>query len=110
VRNIQFYDERNARWLPFFRGDISEIFGPRFDEAEKNRLLDTARAQAEHLALQSVGDLRTQVQASARRTLDALAHEFRVANARIEYSEAVPIALATTTAGPAAQLGVVRRG
>ncbi len=104
VRNIQFYDERNARWLPFLLGDITEVIGPRFDEAEKNKLLASARAQADQLALKSVADLRGEVQSSARRTFEALARGFGVDSVRIEFAEAAPVALETTTAGPAAQL------
>lgn len=94
VRDIRFYDERNARWLPFLLGDIAEAFGPRFDEKEKNRLLDAARAQAEQLALAGVADLRGEAEASARRTLEALARGFGMPSVRVEFDAGAPIALA----------------
>ncbi len=105
VRDIRFYDERNARWLPFFLGDITEGFGPRFDESEKNKLLATARAQADQLALKSVDGLRDEVQGSARRTFEALARGFGVETVRIEFADAAPIALETKPGGPMPQIG-----
>lgn len=90
VRDIQFYDERNARWLPFLLGDITEVFGPRFGEAEKNKMLATARAQAESMALASVADLRGEVQASARRTLEALARGFGAPSIEISFRDSTP--------------------
>jgi hypothetical protein len=92
VRDIRFYDERNARWLPFLLGDITEVIGPRFDESEKNRMLVSARAQAEELALRSVSELHGEVQSSARRTFESLARGFGVQPVRIDFAETAPIA------------------
>jgi len=88
VRDIQFYDERNARWLPFLLGDITEVFGPRFGESEKNKMLATARAQAESMAIASAAGLQSEVQASARRTLEALARGFGAPSLEIEFRDA----------------------
>lgn len=92
VRDIRFYDERNARWLPFLLGDITGVIGPRFGESEKNQMLASARAQAEELALRSVAELHGEVQGSARRTLEGLARGFGIGSVRIEFADAAPIA------------------
>jgi hypothetical protein len=108
VRDIRFYDERNARWLPFLLGDITEVIGPRFDELEKNRMLASARAQAEELALRSVSELHGEVQSSARRTFESLARGFGVGAVEIEFAAAEPIA--RRAAEPAAPRAEPRLG
>lgn len=101
VRDIRFYDERNARWLPFLLGDITELIGPRFGQADKNKLIAEAREQAEGLARRSAADLQGEVQASARRTLEALARGFGVEALEIEFPDAAPVPLKGADSAPA---------
>jgi len=102
VRDIRFYDERNARWLPFLLGDITGVIGPRFDESEKNRMLVSARSQVDELARRSVAALHGEVQASARRTIESLARGFGAERIEIGFAESVALAPKPATAGPAA--------
>jgi Protein of unknown function (DUF4230) len=74
IRNLYFYDEQRAKMLPWLLPSlIGEAFGSGFDEADKNRLIASAKShatlEAEKLAVQ----LRDEVERSARGTLSALA-------------------------------------
>ncbi|MBI1369386.1 MAG: DUF4230 domain-containing protein [Planctomycetes bacterium] len=87
IRDLKFYDERNARWLPWLLGDVTEALGPGFDEQDKNKLLEAARQEAEQKAKQMVQQLATEAQSSARQTLEALARGFDVQRVIIDFAE-----------------------
>jgi len=57
-------------------------------EESRDRPVTPARAQANELALRSVSDLRGEVQASARQTLEALARGFGVESVELRFAEA----------------------
>src|SRR4030042_968680 len=44
IRDINFYDEQNAKFLPWLVPDLlNRAFGPAFDESDKNRLKEEAK-------------------------------------------------------------------
>lgn len=85
VRNIQFYDEQSARWLPWLLGEVTEALGPGFDESDKNRLMADARREADAKARQMAGQLQSEVHSSARQTLEVLARSFGAEHVTIQF-------------------------
>lgn len=97
IRDIKFYDERNARVLPWLLGDMTEALGPGFKEADKNKLLDAARAEADGKARVLVEQLQAEAQSSARQTLEYMARGFGVERIVVDFSNsAVGTAKPTT--------------
>lgn len=96
VRDLKFYDERNARILPWLLGDIGEAFGPGFGEEEKNKLLEEARRQAEASAQEMVRQMESEVQSSAKQTMQSLALSFGAQQATVEFIATAPRQEATT--------------
>ncbi len=90
IRDIKLYDEQNSRLLPWLLGDLTEVFGPGFDETAKNKLLEAARDEAEQKAQLMVTQLRSEAQSSARQTLDAMARGFGAENITVEFADAQP--------------------
>lgn len=79
IRNLQFYDERKAVFLPWLLPNlIGEAFGGRFSEADKNRLIESAKDRATSQAQQLIKDSQKEVEQSAKNTLSALARSFNV--------------------------------
>lgn len=77
IRDISFYDEQKSRLLPILLPDVlSSIFCGSYTEEEKNKLKDAARQQAEMLARRLIDRLRSEVQGSARETIEMLAQGF----------------------------------
>lgn len=87
IRDIKFYDERNARILPWLLGDVTEALGPGFNEEEKNKLLEAARAEADAKARLLVEQLQTEAQSSARQTLEALGKGFGVERVIVDFAQ-----------------------
>jgi hypothetical protein len=74
IRNIRFYDEQRARWFPWFLPEILNGFYVKgFTPEDKNRLLDTAREEAQRNAMDLIGQLEPDVQRSAEATLQSIA-------------------------------------
>lgn len=89
IRDILFYDEHGARLLPWLLPDLlNRAFGPSFDENDKNRLKEEAKTQAVEVAKNFVQKMRSEVQTSARQTLEALAQAFGAHTVSIDFSEA----------------------
>lgn len=86
IRDMKFYDESNARILPWLLGDIGSAIGPGFGEAEKNNLLEEAKKQAHAQATEMYDQFIHEVQRSATLTMEALARSFGEENATITYA------------------------
>jgi hypothetical protein len=79
IRNIRFYDEQGARFLPWLIGDLTKGFlGGGFSEADKNQLVDAAKGHAEKQALELINNIQSEVQKSARTTLESISRAFGV--------------------------------
>jgi len=87
IRDIKFYDEQNARLLPWLLGDLVEALGPGFDEQDKNKLMEAARTEADERARLLVEQLQTEAQSSARQTLEAMARGFGAADVEIDFAD-----------------------
>jgi len=92
IRSIKFYDEQESKLLPALVPHVlSKALGGRFDEEDRNRLLEEARRQADQLAHEMVDQLQSDVQDSAKATLGALARGFGAEQTTIEFSEHQPV-------------------
>ena len=108
IRNIRFYDEQGAKLMPWLLPDlINGVFTSGFSEEDKNKLVDAAKGHAEKQALELISNIQSEVQKSARTTLESISHAFGVeqiefkfaAQTATELNVAVP---ANLTASPAA--------
>ena len=91
VRNVTFYDEQGGKLLPIILPDvINKILGGGFDEEDRNKLMDEAKAQAAKLAQNLARRLSSEVQTSARQTMTMLAKSFGAAAVQVEFPDAEP--------------------
>jgi hypothetical protein len=90
IRNIQFYDEQKSRLLPWLLPEILSGFLPSgFSEEDKNRLVADARSHAEQQSKQLIETLESEVQASAKRTLESIAFSLGAKKVEFEFKKAV---------------------
>lgn len=90
IRNIHFYDEQGARLFPWLLPDLLNGFLPAgFSEGDKNRLVADAKTHAEKQAKQLIEALESDVQASARRTLESIAQSLGVKKVEFEFAKLV---------------------
>ena len=91
VRNVTFYDEQGGKLLPIILPDaINKILGGGFNEGDRNKLMDEAKLQAEKLAENLARRLSSEVQTSARQTMEMLAKSFGAQSARVVFPDAEP--------------------
>jgi hypothetical protein len=91
VRNVTFYDEQAGKLLPIILPDvINKILGGGFNEEDRNKLMDEAKAQAEALAQNLARRLSSEVQTSARQTMEMLAKSFGATAVRVVFPDAEP--------------------
>jgi hypothetical protein len=89
IRNISFYDEQNARLLPWLLPDLlNRAFGPGFNERDKNRLIEEAKQQAVQMAKEFSEKMQSEVQKSAAQTLEAIGKAFDAKVITLDFSEA----------------------
>ena len=89
IRDINFYDEQSAKLLPWLLpGLLTNAFGTGSTEEDKNRLKEEARQQAGLMAGQLVQNMRSEVQSSARKTLEALARNFGAQHVDFDFTHA----------------------
>jgi hypothetical protein len=87
IRDINFYDEQNARFLPWLIPDLlNRAFGPGFDESDKNRLKEEAKQEASRMAERYGSRMLLAVQNSAKQTLETLAKAFGAEEVVIDFS------------------------
>lgn len=87
IRNIRFYDEQGARFLPWLIGDLTKGFlGGGFSEADKNQLVDAAKNHAEKQALELINNIQSEVQKSARTTLESISKAFGVEHVDFKFT------------------------
>ncbi len=91
VRNVTFYDEQGGKLLPIILPDvINQILGGGFNEVDRNKLMEEARTQAGNLAQNLARRLSSEVQSSARQTMEMLAKSFGAESVRVEFTDAEP--------------------
>ncbi len=91
VRNVTFYDEQGGKLLPIILPDVvNKILGGGFNEEDRNKLMDEAKAQAEKLAQNLAHRLSSEVQTSARQTMEMLAKGFGARSVQVVFPDAEP--------------------
>jgi hypothetical protein len=87
IRDVSFYDEQSSKLLPWLIPDLlNRAFGPGFTEADKNRLKEEAKQQAGLMAKSFVDKMRSEVQSSAKQTLETLARAFGADSVTVDFS------------------------
>ncbi len=106
IRDISFYDEQSVKLLPWLLpGLLTKAFGAGSTEEDKNRLKEEAKLQASQMGGQLVQKMRSEVQNSARKTLEALARNFGAQHVTFDFTHSelirskVEAALLDTTEG-----------
>lgn len=91
IRDINFYDEQRARFMPWLLPDLlTAVFGAGYDEEDRNRLKEEAKEQAYTLARDLVRRLRSDVQNSARQTIEAFSRGFEAEEIFFEFKDREP--------------------
>ncbi len=91
VRNVTFYDEQGGKLLPIILPDvINKVLGGGFNEVDRNKLMEEARTQAGNLAQNLARRLSSEVQTSARQTMEMLAKSFGAEAVRVDFSDTEP--------------------
>jgi hypothetical protein len=86
IRDIRFYDEQRSRFLPWLLPDLLNAFlSGGFSEANKNKLVDAAKSHAEKQAVDLINNLQSEVQNSAKATLQSISKAFGVQNVNFEF-------------------------
>ncbi|MBN2071475.1 MAG: DUF4230 domain-containing protein [Candidatus Krumholzibacteriota bacterium] len=89
IRDISFYDEQSAKLLPWLLpGLLTKAFGTGSTEEDKNRLKEEAKLQAAQMAGLLVQKMRSEVQNSTRKTLEALARNFGAEEVTFDFTHA----------------------
>ena len=78
---IRFYDDQDGTWLGFTQKTPAD---------EKTRVLEAARRQAEQQAKTFLGELESEIQASARSTVTQIAKAFGYTDIRVEFDASAP--------------------
>lgn len=92
IKDVHFYDEQNSKLMPWLLPDlINGVFGAGFNEDTKNRLIAEAKREASSKAGELVDQLRSEVQRSARQTVELLAKGFGVEASDIDFSDSKPV-------------------
>lgn len=92
IKNISFYDEQRSKFLPWLLPDLlSNAFSDSFSEETKNRLVAEAANQASQMANKLVKRMQSEVQKSARQTLEVLAKGFGARDITISFSDMQPL-------------------
>jgi hypothetical protein len=77
IRDIRFYDEQGTKLLPWLLPDLLNGFlGGGFSEQDKNKLVDAAKNHAEKQALELINNIQSEVQKSAKTTLESISRAF----------------------------------
>jgi len=88
IRDISFYDEQSAKLLPWLLPDLlNRVFGSGFDETDKNHLKEEAKQQAGRMAKTFVEKMQSEVQNSARQTLEALGKAFGADHVTVDFAD-----------------------
>ena len=87
IRDISFYDEQGSKFLPWLVPELlNRAFGSGFDESDKNRLKEEAKQQAGQMAKTFVEKMQSEVQSSARQTLQALGKAFGADTVTVDFT------------------------
>ncbi len=101
IRRINLYDEQKTKLLPWLLpGLVSEFFGMSFDEEERNRLMDEALKQASLMADGLINRLSSEIEKSARQTMETLAKSFGAKSVVLDFSKSKMVERSVTDESP----------
>ncbi len=101
IRRISLYDEQKSKLLPWLLpGLVSEFFGTTFNEEEQNRLMDEALKQASLMADQLINRLSSEIEKSARQTMETLAKSFGAKSVLLDFSKSKMVERSVTDVSP----------
>ena len=87
IRDIRFYDEQGSKLLPWLLPDLLNGFLTNgFSEVDKNKLVDAAKGHAEKQALELINNIQSEVQKSAKTTLESISKAFGVKHLDFKFS------------------------
>jgi hypothetical protein len=87
IRDIRFYDEQGSKLLPWLLPDLLNGFvGGGFSEEDKNKLVDAAKGHAEKQALELINNIQSEVQKSAKSTLESISRAFGAENVEFQFT------------------------
>ena len=87
IRDIRFYDEQGSKLLPWLLPDLLNGFlSTGFSEDDKNKLVDAAKNHAEKQALELINNIQSEVQKSAKTTLESISHAFGAEHIDFEFA------------------------
>ena len=97
IRDIRFYDEQGAKFLPWLLPDLLNGFlGDRFSVEDKNKLVEAAKGHTEDQAVKLINDIQSEVQASAESTLRSISKAFGVTDVEFRFGNQPPTAVAVS--------------
>lgn len=103
IRDIRFYDEQRARFLPWLLPDLLNAFSNvGFGEEEKNRLVEAAKGHAEDQAREMINRLKGEVETSAKQTLELVAKALGAHELDFQFHDEEPKKLVVDYKAPAA--------
>ena len=87
IRDIRFYDEQGAKLFPWLLPDLLNGFlGNGFSEEDKNKLVNAAKNHAEKQALELINNIQSEVQKSAKSTLESISRAFGATNVEFKFN------------------------
>ncbi|MBZ7986988.1 DUF4230 domain-containing protein [Campylobacter canadensis] len=87
IIDMQFYDEKNAKLLPFLLPDLINNTGFSFSEEQKNKLIKEAKEEVKELSLTLIKNLESKIHKSAEDTLMAIAKGFGAKSIEFEFKD-----------------------
>jgi Protein of unknown function (DUF4230) len=104
IKDIRFYDEQRARFLPWLLPDLVQgFFDGRFSEDDKNALISAAKSHALAQANELFVRYKPQVETSAFITLNAMMKPMGAEQVKIQFAQEQP-AVSTSVGVEALQL------
>jgi hypothetical protein len=77
IKDISFYDEQSAKLLNWLLPPlVGKAFSKNFSEEDKNKLKDEAKMQAASMADELIKRLSSEIEKSARQTMEMLSKSF----------------------------------
>jgi len=87
IRDIRFYDEQGSKLFPWLLPDLLNGFlGGGFSEEDKNKLVNAAKGHAEQQALELINNIQSEVQKSAKSTLESISRAFGAAGVEFKFT------------------------
>ncbi|MBT8042251.1 MAG: DUF4230 domain-containing protein [Kiritimatiellales bacterium] len=86
IRDIRFYDEQGSKLLPWLLPDLLNGFiNGGFSEEDKNKLVNAAKGHARNQAIELINNIESEVQKSAKSTLESISRAFGVTNVEFQF-------------------------